>query len=146
MARVFLSHSSKDKPFVRELHRRLSRDGLICFFDEKSIEWGANFVVSLERGIDECEFFVAVLSPDFVQSKWVELERTSAMADDPAGLKRKMRPLLLRPCKVPRFLKPIQLIDVSSAALFERRRRRTRPAMRRAIRPSPRGNPTWRWC
>lgn len=146
MARVFLSHSSKDKPFVRELHRRLSRDGLICFFDEKSIEWGANFVVSLERGIDECEFFVAVLSPDFVQSKWVELERTSAMADDPAGLKRKMRPLLLQACEVPRFLKPIQLIDVSSAALFERRRRRMRPAMRRAIRPSPRGKATWRWC
>jgi tetratricopeptide (TPR) repeat protein len=119
MARVFLSHSSKDKPFVRELHRRLSRDGVVCFFDEESIEWGANFVVSLERGIDECEFFVAVLSPEFVQSKWVELERTSAMADDPAGLKRRMRPLLLRPCDVPRFLKPIQLIDVSSTALFE---------------------------
>jgi tetratricopeptide (TPR) repeat protein len=119
VARVFLSHSSKDKPFVRELHRRLSRDGLVCFFDEKSIEWGENFVVSLERGIDECEFFVAVRSPEFVQSKWVELERTSAMANDPAGMKRKMRPLLLRPCGVPRFLKPIQLIDVSSAALFE---------------------------
>ena len=85
MARVFLSHSSKDKPFVRELHRRLKRDGVVCFFDEESIELGANFVVSLERGIDECEFFVAVLSPEFVQSKWVKLERTSAMADDPAG-------------------------------------------------------------
>ena len=119
MALVFLSHSSKDKVFVRELHRRLSRDGVVCFFDEESIEWGENFVVSLERGIDECEFFVAVLSPEFVQSKWVELERTSAMADDPAGLKRKIRPLLLRPCEVPRFLKPIQLIDVSSEALFE---------------------------
>jgi len=51
-------------------------------------------------------------------------ERTSAMADDPAGLKRKMRPLLLRPCEVPRFLKPIQLIDVSTAALFEENYRR----------------------
>jgi hypothetical protein len=104
MARVFLSHSSRDKPFVRELYRRLSPDGLICFFDEKSIEWGENFVVSLERGIDECEFFVAVLSPEFVQSKWVELERTSAMADDPAGLTRKMRSLLLQPCEVPRLI------------------------------------------
>ena len=69
MARVFLSHSSKDKPFVRELHRRLVRDGVTCFFDEESIEWGANFVTKLEQGIDECEFFVAILSPDFVQSK-----------------------------------------------------------------------------
>ena len=60
MARVFLSHSSKDKPFVRELHRRLVRDGVTCFFDEESIEWGANFVTTLEQGIDECEFFVAL--------------------------------------------------------------------------------------
>jgi tetratricopeptide (TPR) repeat protein len=137
MARVFLSHSSKDKPFVRELHRRLSRDGLVCFFDEKSIEWGENFVVSLERGIDECEFFVAVLSPEFVQSKWVELERTSAMADDPAGLKRKMRPLLLRPCEVPRFLKARQLIDVSSAALFEENYRRICQSLGGTVRSDP---------
>jgi tetratricopeptide (TPR) repeat protein len=137
MARVFLSHSSKDKEFVRELHRRLSRDGLTCFFDEESIEWGDNFVVSLERGIDECEFFVAVLSPEFVQSKWVELERTSAMADDPAGLERKMRPLLLRPCEVPRFLKPIQLIDVSSAALFEENYPRICQDLGGTVRPDP---------
>jgi tetratricopeptide (TPR) repeat protein len=137
MARVFLSHSSKDKPFVRELHRRLRRDGLVCFFDEESIEWGANFVVSLERGIDECEYFVAVLSPEFVQSKWVELERTSAMTDDPAGLERKMRPLLLRPCEVPRFLKPIQLIDVSSAALFEENYPRICGGLGGTVRPDP---------
>jgi hypothetical protein len=31
--RVFLSHSSKDKEFVRELYRRLTRDGVSCFFD-----------------------------------------------------------------------------------------------------------------
>ena len=31
-----------------------------------------------------------------------------------------MRPLLLRPCEVPRFLKPIQCIDVSDTALFEK--------------------------
>ena len=38
--RVFLSHSSKDKDFVRELYRRLTRDGVSCFFDAESIGWG----------------------------------------------------------------------------------------------------------
>ena len=46
MPRVFISHSSKDKPFVRELYRRLNRDGVTCFFDEESIEWGDNFVTT----------------------------------------------------------------------------------------------------
>jgi hypothetical protein len=47
--RVFLSHSSKDKEFVRELYRRLTRDGVSCFFDAESIGWGANWVKALER-------------------------------------------------------------------------------------------------
>lgn len=49
MPSVFLSHSSKDKEFVRELYRRLTRDGVDCFFDAESIGWGDNWVRSLER-------------------------------------------------------------------------------------------------
>ncbi|MGH9660116.1 MAG: TIR domain-containing protein, partial [Bryobacteraceae bacterium] len=137
MARAFLSHSSRDKEFVRELYRRLTRDGVTCFFDEESIEWGANFVLSLEQGINTCAYFVAVLSPDFVQSKWVELERTSAMADDPAGLKLKMRPLRLVPCEPPRFLKPIQSIDVSTQVAFEKNYPKICSALGGTVRPDP---------
>jgi hypothetical protein len=59
---------------------------------------------------------VFVLSPDFCNSEWVEVERTSSIADDPSGLKRKVRPLMLRPCRdlpnFPRFLRQTQAIDV----------------------------------
>ncbi len=121
--RVFLSHSSKDKDFVRELYRRLTRDGVPCFFDAESIGWGQNWVRALERALDQCEFVVFVLSPDFVNSEWVEVERTSSIADEPGGLRRKVRPLLLRPCgdlpNFPRFLRQVQLIDVSTTGNFE---------------------------
>jgi len=121
--RVFLSHSGKDKNFVRELYRRLTRDGVACFFDIESIGWGQNWVRALERALDECEFVVFVLSPDFCNSEWVEVERTSSIADDPAALKRKVRPLMLRPCRdlptFPRFVRQVQAIDVSTAANFE---------------------------
>jgi tetratricopeptide (TPR) repeat protein len=137
VAHVFLSYSSKDRLFVRELWRRLTRDGVTCFFDQESIGWGANFVVSLEKGIDECEFLMVVLSPDFVQSKWAELERTSAIADDPAGTKRKMRPLLLRACEVPRFLKPVQQIDVSTVGLFEENYPKICAELGGTVRPDP---------
>jgi tetratricopeptide (TPR) repeat protein len=121
--RVFLSHSSKDKDFVRELYRRLTRDGVSCFFDIESIGWGENWVRALERALDECEYVVFVLSPDFCNSEWVEVERTSSIADDPGALKRKVLPLMLRPCRdlptFPRFLRQIQTIDVSTAEKFE---------------------------
>jgi hypothetical protein len=58
MPKVFLSYSRKDSKFVEELHRRLTRDGVDVFYDQESIAWGANWVVELEKGIDECEFIV----------------------------------------------------------------------------------------
>src|SRR5579871_3668893 len=121
--RVFLSHSSRDKVFVRELYRRISRDGVRCFFDIESIGWGENWVRALERALDECEFVVFVLSPDFCNSEWGEVERTSNIADDPGALKRKVRPLMLLPCRhlstFPRFLRQVQALDVSSNTAFE---------------------------
>jgi len=60
-----------------------------------------------------------VLTPDFCQSKWAELERTSAIADAGSGVRRKVRPLLLQDCEKPRFLKPIQHLDVSTQEAFE---------------------------
>ena len=127
---VFLSHSSKDKEFVKELHRRLTRDGVSCFFDIESIGWGDNWVRALERAIDECRYVVFVLSPDFCKSEWVEVERTSSIADDPSGLKRKLRPLMLRDCGTlptfPRFLKHVQTINVSTSSLFEQNYARIR--------------------
>lgn len=83
--RVFLSHSGKDKEFVKELYRRLVRDGVACFFDIESIGWGANFVRALERAIDECEFIVFVLSPDFCNSEWAEWSAPAASRTTPAG-------------------------------------------------------------
>ena len=137
MPGVFLSYSRKDSLFVRELHRRLTRDGVTCFFDQESIEWGANWVLTLEKAIDTCEFFVPILSPAFMQSKWVELESTSALTGDPAGPSRKTLPLLLTPCDVPSFLKPIQTIDVSTAALFESNYPKICGAFGGAVRPVP---------
>jgi tetratricopeptide (TPR) repeat protein len=120
---VFLSHSGKDKEFVKELYRRLTRDGVPCFFDIESIGWGDNWVRALERALDECEYIVFVLSPDFCNSEWVKVERTSSIADDPSGLSRKVRPLMLHPCRdlptFPRFLRQVQAIDVSTTALFD---------------------------
>jgi tetratricopeptide (TPR) repeat protein len=123
MPAVFLSHSSKDKPFVRDLYARLTRDGVDCFFDAESIGWGDNWVRALERALDECTQIILVLSPDFCNSEWVEVERTSSLADDPSGLKRKVRPLMLHDCRslptFPRFLKQIQSLDVSTPSAFE---------------------------
>jgi hypothetical protein len=123
MSKVFLSYNRQDEGFVRCFYERLKADGVDCFFDKESIPWGANWVVELEKGLDDCEFIILILSPDFCKSEWTKLERTSVMADDPEGRGKKIRPLLLKDCKglMPRFLKPIQFMDISLEEKFEKR-------------------------
>ena len=82
MAKVFLSYSHNNSAFVDELYRRLDRDGVELFYDQESIAWGSNRVVSLEEGIDEADYIVLVISPKFIQSKWANIERTSAASTD----------------------------------------------------------------
>ena len=122
MSKVFLSYSHRDESFVTALFRRLTGDGVECFFDKESIGWGDNWVLELEKGLDECDLIVPILTPEFCRSEWAKLERTAIQADDPAGVKKKIRPLLLKECKevLPRFLKPIQYIDVSTDDTFEK--------------------------
>lgn len=120
MKKVFLSYSRQDEGFVEELYRRLSRDGVSCSLDKVSIEWGANWVIELQKKLDECEIIVLVLSPAFFQSEWTQLEWTSIFAHDPGGHSKKKLLLLREPVELPFFLKPIQQIDVSSSEKFEK--------------------------
>jgi tetratricopeptide (TPR) repeat protein len=121
MPKVFLSYSSKDEEFVRELYSRLTRDGVNCFFDKESIKWGANWVIALEKAIKECEIFIPILTPEFFDSEWAELERTIIVAIKPSLRDEKIRPLLLKQCnkKLLGYLGPIQNIDVSTSEKFE---------------------------
>ena len=43
----------KHGDFAKELYRRLAMDGVYCFFDKKSIAWGAGRVVDQKNGLDE---------------------------------------------------------------------------------------------
>src|SRR5215469_8861105 len=55
--RVFLSHSSKDEDFVRELYLRLTRDGVSCFFEpshEEPVTRSRNGLRVLEADLDNC--------------------------------------------------------------------------------------------
>jgi len=74
MVRVFLSHSSQDKPFVRDLADALEAGGAIkVWLDEREIGYGDNIVVKIDDGLD-ADAVLLILSPDSVDSKWVKEE------------------------------------------------------------------------
>ena len=60
--RIFLSHSSSDKPFVRQLAARLGLIGLAPWLDEVEIKPGASLIGEIEHGLSTSRYLFAVMS------------------------------------------------------------------------------------
>ena len=117
---AFISYSSRDIEFVEKLYRKLTNDGVHCFFDKKSVEWGENFVLALEKGLEESKHVVIIMSPDYFKSDWAKIERVVTQMQDPANLQRKILPIMRRDTEIPGFLKSIQYIKCRNNAEFNK--------------------------
>ncbi len=112
MLSVFLSHSSKDKPFVRELAEFLRREGDInVWLDEGEIAPAQNIVGAIDQGLD-ADFLILVLSPDSVQSAWVREEWMSALWQQTNNGTERLVTVLHRDCRIPNLLANKKLFDL----------------------------------
>ncbi len=125
MITVFLSHSSKDKPFVRDLADALETGGEITvWFDEREINYGDNSVLKMEEGLD-ADAVLLILSPDSVDSKWVKEEWTDAFWDQTNTERIRLAPILHRDCRIPHFLRNKKPFDLRTNQTEGFRRSRT---------------------
>ena len=60
--KVFISHSSKDHEFVHGLAADLERDSVDCWVDEGEVKVGDRLRDKIERGIEQSDFMIVVLS------------------------------------------------------------------------------------
>src|SRR5579885_1342467 len=66
----------------------------------------------MQKAASECDRTLAVLSPDYLQSEFVQPEWAAAFAADPTGNSRKLVPVRVRPCEMKGLLKAIVCIDL----------------------------------
>jgi tetratricopeptide (TPR) repeat protein len=113
MVSVFLSHSSKDKPFVRDLADALEAgdDGIKVWLDEREIDYGANIVLKIGEGLD-ADVVLLILSPDSVDSNWVKEEWTDAYWEHVNTQTTKLAGVLYRDCTIPRLLRNKKYFDL----------------------------------
>ncbi|XP_059066657.1 disease resistance protein Roq1-like [Cryptomeria japonica] len=78
---AFLSHSGKQKNFVRQLHRDLTKRGVFCFFDEdhESLPVGEPFPPRILAAAKSCKLAVLLLSKEFLETKWPMLELSTVV-------------------------------------------------------------------
>ena len=107
MTQVFISYSRKDLAFVERLAEDLQAAGLDVWYDLSGLDGGTRWGREIQNAIQQSQIFVVVLSPNSIDSEWVEKEFMYANS-----LKRKIIPLLYQPCETPMWFINLHFIDV----------------------------------
>ena len=79
MNRLFISHSSKDDAFVRELREALAEHGQVGWIDSRELRGGDPLWTEIEKAIEGASAYAVVVSPNALQSKWVGKELRYAL-------------------------------------------------------------------
>jgi predicted ATPase len=108
---VFLSHSSKDKPAVRELAQRLKADGLRVWFDEWEIRPGQHFLKKINEGLETSKVLVVCMSQQLFDSDWLTQEYDAILSRDPTNEERRLLPLRLDDAEIPPRLRQFLYVD-----------------------------------
>ncbi|WP_287919302.1 toll/interleukin-1 receptor domain-containing protein [Comamonas sp.] len=102
---IFLSHTSADKPFVRQLRKDLLERGVPrVWLDEAEIEVGDSLIAKIEEGLKETRYIGVVLSATSINAPWVKKELDIAMNREIASGEVVVLPLLYEKCNIPVFL------------------------------------------
>jgi len=110
--RVFLCHSSQDKPIVRELYQRLNAEGWIDpWLDEENLLPGQDWDMEIDMAVESTDAVIVFLSNNSVTKEGYiqkELRKVLDVAEEkPEGIIF-IIPLRLDDCLVPHRLKSWQ--------------------------------------
>lgn len=114
MFKAFISHSSKDKPFVRKLKEDLNFNDIETWVDQDELKIGDQLADSLLNGIKESTHFIIVLSNNIKGSDWVKLEIDEAVKSFDKNILQKIIPVVLRNTDIPVQLNSMLRADFSN--------------------------------
>ncbi len=112
--RVFISHSSQDKPFARKLTTDLERQNLYVWLDKRELRVGDSIVEKISEGLKETDYFIVILSKASVDSRWVKTELNAAMVEEICNKGTVVLPVLIEDCEIPPLLKDRLYADFRS--------------------------------
>lgn len=102
---AFISHSTKDKPFVRKLAGDLVANGVKVWLDEQRILVGDSIPEKIAQGLAESDFFLLVVTQNSVGSSWVKKELSGALIHEIERRKVTVMPIRLDDAPMPDSIK-----------------------------------------
>ena len=102
---VFLCHSKSDVDWVHKLATRIEQETwqgrrLSVAFDEWDVRPGENALLRLGGLLQKSRFVAIALSPELVSSEFCTFEWSNALYDDPAGIRGRIIPMIVRSLSV----------------------------------------------
>ena len=109
---IFISYAPPDRGIAREIGEHLREIGLRVWFDEWEIAFGDSLVEKINAGIQSSNLLLVLLSPEAVESQWVQREWTTALSREMDYRAINVIPAVVRDCEIPRLLADRQYLDL----------------------------------
>ena len=93
---VFLSHSSADRKFTAKIADVLRQHGVPVWYSDTNIRGAQQWHDEIGAALRRCDWFVVVLTPDAVESRWVKRELLFALQQD--RFDGRIAPILCQSC------------------------------------------------
>lgn len=111
--KIFLSHSSKDKPIVTSVALDLKEKGINTWLDAFDIQPGESIISKINEGLNNCDFILLFLSQNSVNSEWVTKEWETMLWDEINTQNVKIIPIKIEDCEIPKLLQTKKYINLS---------------------------------
>jgi len=111
MTQVFVSYAEPDKAIMEKIRNSLRRESLTVWTNTTDIQTGEAFEAAIQRGIEQADNVVYLLSPDSIDSHFARKELEIALS-----LNKRIIPILVRETsaeQIPKALRNLQYIDLT---------------------------------
>ena len=112
---AFLSHSSLDKPFIRQLAADLTTNGVSVWLDEQRIRVGDSIPEKIAQGLAASDYFLIAVSHNSSSSEWVNKELNNALVNEVQRRKVHILPLKLDDSTMPIIIPDKKYADFSQS-------------------------------
>lgn len=112
---AFLSHSSADKAFIRQLAGDLTANGISVWLDEQRIRVGDSIPEKIAQGLAESDYFLIGMSQKSSESAWVQKELNNALMSEVQRRKVHILPLKLDDTPMPPIIADKKYADFSKS-------------------------------
>lgn len=113
MASIFLSYASSDKHWAKRIAADLAGLNHQVWLDEWALHVGESIPLGIQKGIEQSDFLVVLLSRRAVESEWVSREWQAAYWNEVDEGRIAVLPVRLEKCSIPGLLRAKRYADLS---------------------------------